>query len=80
MISHMGGIVRMAVVKLWNQRFEGVQQVEIRARVEIGDRQCRGRMKYKEVANSGFGFVVGELFTADLGDVNDLTLTSRADL
>jgi hypothetical protein len=80
MISHVGGIVRMAVVELWNQRFEGVQQVEIRAWVQIGDSQCRGRMKDKEVANSGSGFVTGELLAAELGDVNNLTFTPRADL
>jgi hypothetical protein len=80
MISHVGGIVRMPVGELWNERFEGVQQVEIRAWVQIGDRQCRGRMKDKEVANPRFDSVAGELFAAELGDVNNLTFTFRADL
>jgi hypothetical protein len=44
MVSYMGGIVWMSILELRDQSVERIEQVKIRAGIQIGDRQCSRRM------------------------------------
>lgn len=74
MIANVRRIVRMPVTQLRHHGLEGIQHIEVGARVEIGCGQGCGRVKNKKVADANASRAFSQLILDEIGYVEHFAL------
>lgn len=62
----------MAITKFGNHRFEGVEQIEVSAGIEIGGGQSRGGVQHEQMADAGGDAGVLKVIFNEVGYIEDL--------
>ena len=75
----MTGVVRMAIFKLRDKCIKCIEKVEIRAGIQVGDRQRSGRMQHKKVADPRRRLLLRELLPAAFRKINNFLFPLSGD-